>query len=63
MRQTLPAFVLLFAALPAAAQSGAKAEEWRTYGGDLGNTHYSPIRSTPVISINLRSPGGSKPTT
>lgn len=29
--------------LPAAAQQGAKNGEWRTYGGDLGNTHYSPL--------------------
>jgi quinoprotein glucose dehydrogenase len=28
---------------PAAAQSGAKGGEWRTYGGDLGNTRYSPL--------------------
>jgi quinoprotein glucose dehydrogenase len=25
------------------AQSGAEGGEWRTYGGDLGNTHYSPL--------------------
>src|SRR5262245_4497690 len=25
------------------AQSGAKSGEWRTYGADLGNTHYSPL--------------------
>jgi quinoprotein glucose dehydrogenase len=31
------------AALPAAGQQGAKNGEWRTYGGDLGNTHYSPL--------------------
>jgi quinoprotein glucose dehydrogenase len=30
-------------ALRAAAQQGAKNGEWRTYGGDLGNTHYSPL--------------------
>src|ERR1700732_922893 len=30
-------------ALPAAAQQGAKNGEWRTYGGDLGNTHYSAL--------------------
>jgi len=29
--------------LPAWAQHGAKNGEWRTYGGDLGNTHYSPL--------------------
>src|SRR5262245_4730447 len=25
------------------AQSGAKNSEWRTYGGDLGHTRYSPL--------------------
>ncbi len=30
-------------ALSVYAQSGAKNGEWRTYGGDLGNTHYSPL--------------------
>ena len=35
--------VLLFATLPILAQSGAKNGEWRTYGGDLGNTRYSPL--------------------
>jgi len=25
------------------AQSGAKSGEWRTYGGDLGHTRYSPL--------------------
>src|SRR5205085_11324454 len=29
--------------LPGWAQQGAKNGEWRTYGGDLGNTHYSPL--------------------
>jgi quinoprotein glucose dehydrogenase len=33
----------LWAVLPADAQSGAKNGEWRTYGGDLGNTRYSPL--------------------
>ena len=27
----------------ASAQTGAKNGEWRTYGGDLGNTRYSPL--------------------
>ena len=31
------------AACTALAQSGAKNGEWRTYGGDLGNTRYSPL--------------------
>src|ERR1035438_4976168 len=49
MRETFSVCVLLIASLPVAAQSGAKAGEWRTYGGDLGNTHYSP-----ADQINLR---------
>jgi quinoprotein glucose dehydrogenase len=36
------ALLLIFCAT-AAAQTGAKNGEWRTYGGDLGNTHYSPL--------------------
>src|SRR3984885_14279501 len=39
----VPGLCLLAGALPAGAQSGAKNGEWRTYGGDLGNTHYSPL--------------------
>jgi quinoprotein glucose dehydrogenase len=38
----LAAFALL-SAIPAFPQTGAKNGEWRTYGGDLGNTHYSPL--------------------
>ncbi len=29
--------------VPVSAQTGAKNGEWRTYGGDLGNTRYSPL--------------------
>src|ERR1700740_2681581 len=35
--------LILLAALPLAAQSGAKNGEWRAYGADLANTHYSPL--------------------
>jgi quinoprotein glucose dehydrogenase len=28
---------------PVGAQSGARNGEWRTYGGDLGHTRYSPV--------------------
>src|ERR1700730_15732132 len=35
--------LLCSAAWPAAAQSGAKNGEWRSYGGDTGNTHYSAV--------------------
>jgi quinoprotein glucose dehydrogenase len=34
---------LFCAIFPLKAQSGAKNGEWRTYGGDLGNTRYSPL--------------------
>ncbi len=35
--------VLLGAAAVLQAQTGAKNGEWRTYGGDLGNTRYAPL--------------------
>ncbi len=38
-----PATFVLACTLPLGAQSGAANGEWRTYGGDLGNTHYSPL--------------------
>ena len=31
------------AAAPLTGQSGARNGEWRTYGGDLGNTRYAPL--------------------
>jgi quinoprotein glucose dehydrogenase len=44
IRCTIPfAFLAIWASLPAAAQTGAKNGEWTTYGGDLGNTRYSPL--------------------
>ncbi len=39
----VPAICVLACALPLGAQSGATKGEWRAYGGDLGNTHYSPL--------------------
>ena len=39
----VPAMCVLGCALSVSAQSGAKNGEWRSYGGDLGNTHYSPL--------------------
>jgi quinoprotein glucose dehydrogenase len=32
-----------FATKPLIGQSGARNGEWRTYGGDLGNTRYAPL--------------------
>jgi quinoprotein glucose dehydrogenase len=34
------------------AQSGAKNGEWRTYGADLGNTHYSPLDQINATNFN-----------
>jgi quinoprotein glucose dehydrogenase len=33
-------------------QEGAKNGEWRTYGGDLGNTHYSPLDQINANNFN-----------
>src|SRR2546430_3401006 len=41
MKRTI--LCLLLCASSLAAQTGAKNGEWKTYGGDLGNTHYSPL--------------------
>src|SRR6516165_8762901 len=40
------------AVLPAAAQTGAAGGEWRTYGGDLGNTRYSPLDQVNAENFN-----------
>jgi quinoprotein glucose dehydrogenase len=37
------ALMLAWATAPLPAQSGATTGEWRTYGGDLGNTRYAPL--------------------
>jgi quinoprotein glucose dehydrogenase len=33
-------------------QTGAKGGEWRTYGGDLGSTHYSPLDQIKADNFN-----------
>lgn len=48
---------LILAVLPwsfsvAHGQEGAKNEEWRTYGGDLANTHYSPLDQINATNFN-----------
>ena len=41
---TIAILALLISVSPAAAQYGAQTDgEWPTYGGDLGNTKYSPL--------------------
>src|SRR5580692_7255663 len=42
----------LLAISPVAAQTGAKNGEWRTYGGDLGNTKYSPLDQINASNFN-----------
>jgi quinoprotein glucose dehydrogenase len=44
---------LVWAAIsPLPAQTGAKNGEWRTYGGDLGNTKYSPLDQINASNFN-----------
>ncbi len=52
MRQLL---LVLVASSALLAQSGAKNGEWRTYGGDLGNTHYSPLNQIDASNFNKLS--------
>jgi quinoprotein glucose dehydrogenase len=40
---TVVLFAVAWTALVTRAQPGVKAGEWPTYGGDLGNTRYSPL--------------------
>ena len=35
--------VLIDSSSPVIGQTGAKAGEWTTYGGDLGHTRYAPL--------------------
>jgi quinoprotein glucose dehydrogenase len=44
--------LLAAAAMPVRGQSGAQNGEWRTYGGDLGNTHYSPLDQIGAANFN-----------
>ena len=34
------------------AQTGAKDGEWRSYGGDLGNTRYSPLKQIDASNFD-----------
>lgn len=48
----IAACLLAGAVMPVGGQSGAKNGEWRTYGGDLGNTHYSPLDQISAANFN-----------
>jgi quinoprotein glucose dehydrogenase len=43
---------LLLCASSLIAQTGAKNGQWTTYGGDLGNTHYSPLDQINAANFN-----------
>ena len=51
-RQALITCLFVGAVIPIAAQSGAKNGEWTTYGGDLGNTRYSPLAQITAENFN-----------
>ena len=42
----------LLAALPLSGQNGAPGGEWRTYGGDLGNTRYAALDQINASNFN-----------
>jgi quinoprotein glucose dehydrogenase len=46
------AYLLLLTGLTAFAQTGAQDGQWRTYGGDLGNTHYAPLAQINAANFN-----------
>ena len=47
--------VVFGAAVSLSAQNGARNNEWRTYGGEPGNTKYSPLdQITKENAKNLR---------
>jgi quinoprotein glucose dehydrogenase len=48
----LAAWLLVSTAGLAVAQSGAKDGEWRSYGADTGNTHYSPLDQINAGNFN-----------
>jgi quinoprotein glucose dehydrogenase len=52
-RAIVAVLALSSVALHASAQHGAPASgEWRTYGGDLGNTRYSPLDQIDATNFN-----------
>jgi quinoprotein glucose dehydrogenase len=50
MRRAMIGLLLFASSL--LAQSGAKNGQWLTYGGDLGNTHYSPLDQIDAANFN-----------
>ncbi|PYS38446.1 MAG: quinoprotein glucose dehydrogenase [Acidobacteria bacterium] len=58
MRKTVSVWIITLLAMglllrtSASAQSGAKNGEWRSYGADVGNTHYSPLDQINASNFN-----------
>src|SRR5215510_2292190 len=44
--------LLVLTTVAVAAQSGAAGGEWRTWGGDLGNTRYAPLDQINAGNFN-----------
>src|SRR5205809_3856803 len=47
---------LLLCSVSLIAQTGAKNGEWRSYGADVGNTHYSPLDQINASNFNKLEP-------
>ncbi len=52
MRRLSLLVILIGSSVHAIAQTGAKNGEWRTYGGDLGSTRYSPLDQINASNFN-----------
>src|SRR6476660_293212 len=52
MKRWLLVALVLVSAGRLLAQSGATNGEWRTYGGDVGNTRYSPLDQINASNFN-----------
>src|SRR5881296_3384548 len=47
---------ILLSAVSLIAQTGAKNSEWRSYGADVGNTHYSPLDQINASNFSKLEP-------
>src|SRR5213593_3149453 len=62
MRKTVSVWIITLLAMglllrtSASAQSGAKNGEWRSYGADVGNTHYSPLDQINASNFSKLEP-------
>src|SRR5881296_557085 len=47
---------ILLSSVSLIAQTGAKNGDWRSYGADVGNTHYSPLDQINASNFNKLEP-------